>query len=318
MGVLTRRIFGVDPSEGSFAKRGFHGAPEVRQRLERVATTFLDGYHAALEDPSPESLKVRLGAVSDEFRGWVYEGAGMGLTVLDAFTPWRPLRRFDALLADSGDSYTYLIHVGAGWAMARLRLPTGWLLRRLDPLLGWLALDGYGFHEGFFHHRRTVVEARVPGRLEGYARRAFDQGLGRSLWFSEAADVERVIARLATFAPSRHHDLWSGVGLAATYAGGVPVEHLERLRQAAGGHRPALAQGAAFAAKARLRGGFADQNTARGAQVLCGLSCEDAAAATDHALTDLPSGHGLTEERPPFEHWRTKIQHTLTSAGVAA
>jgi hypothetical protein len=47
-----------------------------------------------------------------------------------------------------------MAHVGIGWAIARLP----WLrrrieqpLNRLDSLLRWLAVDGYGFHEGYFY-----------------------------------------------------------------------------------------------------------------------------------------------------------------------
>ncbi|MEE9149389.1 MAG: DUF1702 family protein [Candidatus Tectomicrobia bacterium] len=31
-------------------------------------------------------------------------------------------------------------------------------LQRLDAIPGWLAVDGYGFHEGYFHWTRFVRE----------------------------------------------------------------------------------------------------------------------------------------------------------------
>ncbi len=148
-----------------------------------------------------------------------------------------------------------MVHVGAGWALAQLRRRVNRALAHWDPLSGWLAIDGYGFHQGYFRWPDTVDRQCVPHRLAGYARRVFDQGLGRSLWFVEGADVDRIAATIDRFQERRHADLWSGVGLACAYAGGLPGQAIESLCAMAGPHRPHLAQGVAFAAKARERAG---------------------------------------------------------------
>jgi hypothetical protein len=200
----------------------------------------------------------------------------------------------------------------------------------LDPLLCWLALDGYGFHQGFFHWPQAVLRQEVPRRLAGYARRAFDQGVGRSLWFVEGADPARIAADVGAFPADRRPDIWSGVGLACCYAGGVDRATLEALRLAAGPARPALAQGVAFAAKARLWTGNSNADTAQACAVVCGLSVEETAAVTDRALPDgagAPRGEddALSPARrtsvttagaaevPAFELWRQRIQKELSS-----
>jgi hypothetical protein len=144
----------------------------------------------------------------------------------------------------------------------------------------------------------------IPKELDGYACRAFDQGLGRSLWFVKGADVTAVRGAICGFQPSRRGDLWSGVGLACTYAGGVGQEEMRVLQQAAGNYRPELAQGAAFAAKARLKAGNLTAHTEMASQILCGMPAEAAAAITDAALV------GLAEEgtTPAYEVWRRRIQ----------
>ena len=53
-----------------------------------------------------------------------------------------------------------MMHVGLGWALARLRRSVTPYLAQLDPLLGWLAVDGYGFHEGYFDWPRYVEGQR--------------------------------------------------------------------------------------------------------------------------------------------------------------
>jgi hypothetical protein len=279
--------------------------------LEQIGQTFLQGYHTALEEDDFAVLAIRLNAGESELRGFAFEGAAMGLALLDFLMPWKKTR-LQAFLDGPGATHVYMVHVGAGWVLARLRQRVERPLARLDPLLGWLAVDGYGFHEGYFHWPHYVRKQAVPKRVSGYARQVFDQGLGRSLWFVEGADVARIAATITAFSPARRADLWSGVGLACAYAGGVGCADVEALKVAAGPDTPQLAQGAAFAAKARQRAGNAADHTDQACQVFCGCSAEDAARLTDDALNDLPVD-GAT---PAYEIWRQRIRNRFTPAAV--
>lgn len=311
---VRRALFGIDPADTSFARRGFHGeAGPVRDRLERVGRTFVQGYHAALAEARPAALAERIDAeVERDFRGFAYEGAGMALALLDTVIPGRRSRRdrLARFLAGSGDAHTYIVHVGAGWVMARIPVsPERYLARLADPLLRWLALDGYGFHEGFFHAPKSVVLQQVPRRLRGYLLRGFDQGLGRSLWFVDGADVERLPRTIAAFPAARQSDLWGGLGLACGYAGGRTQAELESLLAAAGSHAPALAQGVAFAAKARQRAGNLTPQTELACQVIWRLPAAAVAAVSDEALHDLPPDR---PGEPAFEVWRRRIQDVFS------
>ena len=139
--------------------------------------------------------------------------------------------------------------------------------------------------------------------MKGYALRAFDQGLGRSLWFVRGAEVERVIEMVGTFECERQSDLWSGVGLACAYAGGADDASVEALRAGAGPFAPQLAQGAAFAAKARERAGNTSANTEKACRILCAMTAGAAAEITDAALIGLPPDGDV----PAYEVWRRRI-----------
>jgi hypothetical protein len=275
----------------------------VRERLERIGETFVAGYHAALLDAEPQSLTQRLNTVAPDLRGFAFEGAAMGLALTDFLTPWKR-NRWASFVTGPGQNHAYMLYVGAGWLLARLKRRPGRALARMDPLLRWLAMDGYGFHDGYFHQRECIERKRVPRCLAGYARRAFDHGLGRSLWFVKGADAERIAQVIAEFSADRQADLWSGIGLACAYAGGVDRVALECLRANAVERLPQLAQGAAFAAKARERGGNPAAHTELACEVLCGMPAREAATITDAALQDLPPDGA----DPAYETWRRRIQ----------
>jgi hypothetical protein len=310
LGPLRKFFFGIPAGETAFERRGFRGGGAgMRERLEQIGQAFVGGYHAALEDDDLRVLVPRLKSSSPELQGFAFEGAAMGLALLDFITPWRK-DRVRSFLRDAGDAHAYMVHVGAGWMLAKTPGKIEPRLAQFDPLLRWLVVEGYGFYEGFFHWPRHIEGQPVPARLGGYARRAFDQGFGRCLWFIDGGDVSRIPQTISAFPAERRADLWSGVGLAATYAGGIGENELKALRESAGSCRPHLAQGAAFAAKARQRGGNLVPYTRLACAVLCGMPAEEAARITDVALQNLPSD-GV---EPAYEIWRKRVQARFASA----
>jgi enediyne biosynthesis protein E3 len=307
LGQARKRFLGLSPAEASFARRGFTACEDdARLRLEQIGITFLNGYHAALEETEFIPLARRLEAVAAEFRGFAFEGAAMGLAVLDCFTPWRK-DRWRTFTEGLAEPHTYMMHVGLGWALARLRRSVTPYLAQLNPVLGWLVIDGYGFHEGYFAWPQYIAQRAIPARLDGYERRVFDQGLGRSLWFVKGADVAAVASAVNAFPSARREDLWSGVGLACAYAGGCGRAAIESLRVTVAEHLPAFAQGVAFAAKTRQRAANLTPHTETVCRVICGQSADELAAITDAALEDLRGESGL----PAYEEWRRRIQHTI-------
>jgi hypothetical protein len=297
-------LFGISPLETTFARRNFRGGEGgLRERIETIGRVFVRGYHCALSLRTPGELAVELDSVELEFRGFAYEGAAMGLALLDRITPWRR-DRVRQFLRGPGDLHAYMVYVGLGWVVARIPGSIQKRLEPLDPLLRWLVLDGYGFHEGFFRWPAYLGGQFVPPRLAGYQKRAFDQGLGRSLWFVDGGNVWLLPRTIAAFPQARQPDLWSGIGLACVYAGEIADDQLARLQAASGACFPQFAQGAAFAAKARHRAGNATAYTERACQIICGMSSQAAALCTDEALENLPANG--TE--PAYEIWRCRVQ----------
>ncbi|WP_404337961.1 DUF1702 family protein [Sphingomonas sp. MMS12-HWE2-04] len=260
---LLHTLFGIPPEEARFAKRGFPASP-AQPVLEAAGGTFVDGYNLALT-ASMDAIEAGLAAHPAHLRGFFAEGAAMGIAIASLMPPWH--NRLPALLDQLGDRYPHLMHVGVGWAVARVPFVRSRFLRPLDTLLAPLALDGRGFHDGYFHAARVAAGWRA---VRGAASAVYDQGVGRSLWFSCGADTHRIAATIAALPADRADDLWAGVGLAATYAGGVPLEALDDL--APGAPRRWLKQGAAFAVTAHARAGTPPAASVTAAERITGLA----------------------------------------------
>ncbi|MCW2566716.1 MAG: hypothetical protein JWN54_813 [Mycobacterium sp.] len=317
LGTLRRAILTPSPSAVRFDVRGFPEKDRAsREHLETVGGTFLTGFAFAAEHGDPAGAVPGLETVDRPYRGFAYEGAAMGFAILDAFRLDRE-SRIERFLAGAGDRHLYMVHIGIGWALARLPRLLWQRILPADPVLHWLLLDGFGFHQAYFHtdlyvHRHHVRHVPWPGtRSRWYVPHALDQGIGRALWFAGGADVRRVAESVGGFPESRHADLWSGAGLAATYAGGAGEAELRDLWRRAGGYRPQLVQGCAAAALARVRAGLVTPHTRLAVEVFCGLTPEEAAAVADGLL---PAREDDGDE-PVYAEWRRRVAERFVAAG---
>ena len=305
---VLHKLLSIDIREVTFARRGFSSTrPEIRDRLEHVGSVFLVGYHAALQLDAPEALRERLERVELEYRGFAYEGAAMALTLCDAVLPRST--RFQEFMEGEGKRHIYMLHVGAGWACARvpwLRRRMERFIRRFDPVLRWLVLDGYGFHQGYFHFKAPVDSA--VNRLSMDARHVFYQGLGRSLWFVHGCDFHKISKTISSFPAIYQGDAWSGIGLACAYAGGTSSGEMKEAVSLAGRFNFALAQGAAFAAKARQLAGNEAAHTEEACAVFVRMSTDEAATLTDTALAQINRNSSS-----PYQQWREQVQNHFSS-----
>ncbi len=318
-GLLRRRILTPSIAQTNVERRGFHVKDDASRRLlETVGRQFLTGYRHAVEAGEPAGAEPLLETIERSFRGFAYEGATMGFAMLDALSPLRH-DRVPRFLQGRGGDHVYMAQIGVGWAFARLPRIRWRVIAPADPLLRCLVLDGSGSHqasfrtEAYVHRQHQETDFPWPGNGYGrYANRVIDQGIGRAMWFVGGTDVDRVVELIGRFDTRRHSDLWSGAGLAATYAGGVDASELERFWTLAGEHRPAVAQAAAFAAKARVLAGLVTEHTELATSIFCGASPEAAAAVTDEALVELPPDGAAV---PAFEVWGARSTGHFARAG---
>jgi hypothetical protein len=309
-GSLLNRLLGPDPSEVSFARRGWEApAKDKQDNLEKIGTIFLNGFACGMTGGDVAEIESGLEKIEAPFRGFAYEGCGMAMGVRDALRPFGQHWVRD-YFAGRARNHIYMAHIGVGWAMARIPKARIRAIASPRDKLGWLALDGYGFHQAYFHTREYVHEhkqAVLPvWRPAAYANRVIDQGIGRALWFIHGSQPGKVARTIATFEPSRRGDLWMGSALASVYAGGAGAGELEDFRRLAGSlHLPDVAQAAVLAAKTRFRAGFVTAHTELGVKVYCDMSLDEALAVADETWNRLGSD---TRSVPHILLWRQAIR----------
>jgi hypothetical protein len=302
MSAPIRRLLLLSRDEASCLRRGFVASDPVKQgTIQGIGETFIVGYNAALQADAARDVFALISAMPPDRRGFAAEGAAMGFAVADAL-PFRGSRLPDYLAAADA-RFAYLVHVGAGWAMARLPWRRARIWAQLDPLLCWLAYDGMGFHDAYFTFSRVKSGwRRAP---TGYRARAYDQGIGRALWFVAVGEIEAALRLLSEFPSRRQPDLWSGLGLAMAYAGAADAREVTTASDIAGPHRAHFAQGVAFACEAHALGRNLPSHADACASVLTGRDAATLAAMVRQARPGAaPADHDAT---PAYENWRRDV-----------
>jgi hypothetical protein len=314
-GSMRRLLLAPSLRAVSFAGRRFPAShTDATVRLEAVPQAVVCGFEWGIDADDLWEVERRLGLVEPAMQGFAFEGVAMAYTVLDSVRG----NRTRELLIGPGRKHIFLTYIGIGFAMARLpRI----LWKKVVPDLGdapyfptmsWLAVDGYGFDRAYFDTRKFVERQRVPKPYawDGYPEyflRAFDQGVGRALWFIHGADAGQVALAVQRFSEARQPDLWSGVGLAATFAGGCDADGLAELRSAAGAHAAELGLGSLFALKARHYSDHIPDHTETAVLALAGVGIEEGVSLADRTEV----AWSTDGQVPPYELWRESIRAEL-------
>jgi enediyne biosynthesis protein E2 len=316
-GSLRRLAMTPQLADVTFGKRGFPPAPlDATLRLEAIPQAVICGFEWGIDTRGQWEVERRMELVDAELRGFACEGVTMAFTIRDVMG--RRGHRTRDLLRGPAGRHIFLAYIGIGFAMARLPRPL-WKKVLPDltgtpyhPVMSWLAVDGYAFDRAYFDTRRWVDGQHVPAPYPwqgcaGYFQRGVDQGIGRALWFICGAQAPAVTAAVRGFATSRQADLWSGVGLAAGFAGGCDIEALHALRREAGEHAGELAIGAVFAVRARSYAGLVPAQTERAVAAFCDMSVPAAVTLADDTAVAESAG-----PVPAYELWRRNIHAKVT------
>ncbi|MEO8085228.1 MAG: DUF1702 family protein [Bacteroidota bacterium] len=221
---------------------------DVAQRMETVMRIFIETQSVSENDFY--ALALKLDETENEYRSVAYESASMTIA-LSELEKNDSLDRWHEFKNGIGRKHASQVHAGLGWAIAKKKMPLDGLLEKIDPLLQLKVIDGYGYYEGIFRQRFSIVGKNIPDEIAVPLLPGYDQGLGRALYYNSRGAIEKLPGMIASFPDSRHADLWRGIGMACVYVGGCDGEMLNDLYSMAGKYASQLSVSAALVSYAR-------------------------------------------------------------------
>ncbi len=245
----------------------------VQLRIEIIRTIFQEAKHFASKLPDFDELFHYLESTDAEFRSVAYEGASMALAQND-FIQNHSIKKWNQFVKITTNQASH-VHIGLGWAIAADSISALSFLNTIHPMMQSRVWDGCGFYSGIFKYRTSIKNQETQSFVTEKDFPAFDQGLGRSLWYSCKGDVNAVAENIKKFSSLRHPDLWRGVGIASVYVGGCDVNIYKSFFSLAGKHRKQLGIGVAMVAKSRSLTNCLNQYTELACNVWCNLSARD-------------------------------------------
>jgi hypothetical protein len=250
IGSFKQVFFGISLSKANSEVRKFDSG-ESQHRTELVAKTVIEGYNSAIEKGVSEDLLTMRLMIKNELVGFFNEGVGMGIYTLSLFSPSRNV--YWDYINGPGKSHEYMSYIGAGIACGVFNKPFDKFLSIANPTCGLLILNGIGFYYAYFKTDKGVTKhfIRNDVKRDPFYLECYDNGVGRALWFCKNGDVKKIHDTINDFSESRKAAIWSGIGLAATYAGGVSENKIRELKDLSGVYSINLAEGSFLATHCR-------------------------------------------------------------------
>lgn len=251
--IIRKAAFSLPLKEANFSVRKFEIGEEGQKRLELVAKAVVAGYNTSLETGFSDDLMIHQEMVRKELQGFFSEGIGMGLYTLDLFSLSKK-DRFWSFVETKGIGHTYMAYIGAGIACGVFNSrPISKFTQRASPTSGLLIINGIGFYYAYFKPKKAVDDLFIPTdlKLDNFYVECYDNGMGRAFWFINGGNPEKISNMINKFSEDRHGAIWAGIGLAATYAGGVAKHKIEQLKELAGKYASRLGEGSVLATHTR-------------------------------------------------------------------
>ncbi len=227
------------------------------QKMENIQSVFRGVQEKDLYELSISEIAAYLNSFDVEFRSIAYEAAAMNLAERDLKRDGK-LGFWWYLLREIGANHAIQIHVGLGWALAQEQLNPESFLNELESMLRYRVLDGYGYYEGIFRRRKSIVNQQTIETENANILSAYHQGLGRSIWYSSKGDIDIAKSTIDSFSANKQNDLWRGLGIAIAYVGGCSEDYLQVIFDKSLNFENDLATGAAMTLISRS---FADSIT---------------------------------------------------------
>lgn len=224
------------------------------QNIALIEVIFREVQDSFTEDETPQRLFERIKKYEGPFYSVAFEAASMSIALAE-LKENNSLIRWHSLLRQYALPHAAQFHVGLGWAIAQLQLEPTSLLKDLQSGHDHRVMDGMGYYDGLFRRRKSILQQIPPSFGEASLNEFYNQGLGRSIWYTNKGAIDDVKSILNKFHIERQAALWRGIGIAVTYAGGCTEEMLKHILSKAAPFETQLRIGAGLALDSRKTSG---------------------------------------------------------------
>jgi hypothetical protein len=276
------------------------------QNMESIQSIFREVQDSYSDNTSLPELCKYLDTFELEFRSIAYEAASMCMALSDLKAANQLKRWLE--FAQQSVLHTTQIHVGLGWALAQLQLDPSLFMTKLHPMMRYRVADGYGYYEGIFRKRKSVLSQQKPDWNDGTAMKAYDQGLGRSMWYLNYGTIEEAKNLIKRFPVERQSDLWRGLGIAITYAGGCGEEKLREIFVLAEDYKTQLATGSVMALASRKVAKYISQDTLLVCSVWCNKNADELLALYEPDISSVNANNELA-----YANWIASIESSIST-----
>ena len=219
----------------------------ISDNINAVIESFHSGKDLALENHDSDSLIKELIEVKSNFPSVVFEGAASGIAN-KIFSEGQDLQLWLDFANKIDKAHQAQAFVGLGWTLAENAILPNSIFEKIQPIRYGRILDGYGYYHGLLRRRIFVKGAKQPEHISELELQAFDQGIGRGIWYTSKGDLNLLEQMLSAFDEKRIPALWRGIGVASFYVGGLDERLSKTLLELSEEYKASFLTGAALAA----------------------------------------------------------------------
>ncbi len=258
---------------------------DVPGRMEYIQKLFLRvGNQIASIDNVQEMIR-QLDTEPAEFRSIAYEGASFEIGWRDLKNNQR-LNHWIEFREACGEQHSFHIDIGLGWAFAKAELCPTDFLSSMNEVAKCMIFDGMGYYYALFKGRSTLKAKTIPNVISDEHLNAFDQGIGRRLWYMAKGNINEVKSLVADFPENRHSNLFQGVGIACGYVGGSGEVDLRHLLKVSGPYQRQLQTGIILAAISRIASNTLTDDIQLASNIICNKNLDDIRSLMANAATN--------------------------------
>lgn len=232
----------------------------VQSQMETIERIFREVQETFVSSMDIINLQKDFEKHPELFRSIAFESASMQLALYDLKRDGR-LSHWFQFLNQYHNHHATQIYIGLGWALAQEQLNPSDFLNLSDVPLAYKTADGYGYYEGMFRRRKSILSQQPLNDSHEPELEHFDIGLGRSMWYAAHGNIVEAQTVLSKFPTSRQKNLWRGLGVAIAYVGGCLPDYLLHIYDGAGSYKAELVKGAQAAMDSRSISGLHSPDT---------------------------------------------------------